>query len=95
MNPVLRGAPMVEAVEAATDGLLEVAALLSPVSCDTSAGYLVEARPLASDKAMSSKKKFVEGNQWHTMKFVLCVRSTSEFDTVSYVFNELEEFVPV
>ena len=88
---------MLEAVEAAANGLSEVATLMSADSFDTSGGYLVEARPLASGGSMSknSKETFVGRKQWHKMKFVLCVRSTSEFDTACNVLNGLEEFVPV
>merc|ERR1719180_617156 len=61
-SPVLgsgaRGAPMLEAVEAATDGLLEVAALISTDTCDTNYCQM----PLASDSEISrsSKETFVE-----------------------------------
>ena len=72
---------MLEAVEAAAGGLSEVAALMSPDSSDTS-DNLVDANDVAI--CTGSEKKLV-----------LCVRSTSEFDTVCNVFNELEEFVLV
>ena len=65
---------MLEAVEAAAEGLSEVASLISPDGCERTS---------------------VGGNQWHNMKLVLCVRSTSEFDTVYNVFNRLKEFVPI
>ena len=89
---MLRGAPMLEAVEAVADGLSEVAALISPNNC----GDLVMARPQASDGTMkeSSARTIGGKQQWHRMMFVLCVRSTFEFDIVCNVFNELEEFVP-
>ena len=90
---MLRGAPMLEAVEAVADGLSEVAALISPNNCDD----LVMARPQASDGAMSKgRERTIGGKQlWQKMKFVLCVRSTFEFDIVCNVFNGLEEFVRV
>ena len=75
---------MPEAVEAVAHGLSEVAALMAPY-CDIS-GDLFITRPLSSDEAM---------NQRHKIKFVLCVRSTFEFDIVCNVFNGLEEFVPL
>ena len=76
---------MPEAVEAVADGLSEVAALMAPHHCDNS-GDLFITRPLSSDEAM---------NQRHKIKFVLCVRSTFEFDIVCNIFNGLEEFVLV
>ena len=83
---------MLEAVQAAAGGLSEVAALMSPDSSDTS-DNLVDANDVAI--CTGSEKTFVGAKQWHKMKLVLCVRSTSEFDTVCNVFNEPEEFVLV
>ena len=84
---------MLEAVEAVADGLSEVAALISPNNCDNP----VMAKPQASDGAMrkSSARMIGWRQQWHKMKFVLCVKSTFEFDIVCNVFNGLEEFVRV
>ena len=79
---------MLEAVEAVADGLSEVAALMCSHHCNIS-GDLFMTRPLANDGSMS------QGSERHKIKFLLCVRSTFEFDIVCNVFNGLEEFVPL
>ena len=87
-----RGAPLHEAVEAVVEGLLAVTALMYPP------GYsedLIKANPLISDR---HRKKSSEGTlvvKREHVKFVLCVRSTFEFETVFNVFNVSEEFVAV
>ena len=85
---------MLEAVEAVADGLSEVSALMCPRNCDLS-GDLFMTRPLASDWAMSQGSEMASVGKRHKIKFVLCVRSTFEFDIVCNVFNGLEEFVPL
>ena len=85
---------MLEAVEAVADGLSEVAALMCPHHCDIS-GDLVMTRPLASDESMSQGSEGTFVGERHEIKFLLCVRSTFEFDIVCDVFNGLEEFVPL
>ena len=90
-----RGAPLHEAVEAVVEGLLAVAALMYPPGyCDNS-GDLIKANPLISDR---HRKKSSEGTlvvKREHVKFVLCVRSTFEFETVFNVFNVSEDFVAV
>ena len=87
-----RGAPLHEAVEAVVEGLLAVTAPMYPPGYS---GDLIKANPLISDR---HRKKNNEGTfvvKREHVKFVLCVRSTFEFDIVCNVFNELEEFVLV
>ena len=87
-----RGAPLHEAVEAVVEGLLAVTALMYPPGYS---GDLIKANPLISDR---QRKKSSEGTlvvKREHVKFVLCVRSTFEFDTVFNVFNVSEDFVAV
>ena len=90
-----RGAPLHEAVEAVVEGLLAAAALMYPPGyCDNS-GDLIKANPLIRDR---HRKKSSEGTlvvKREHVKFVLCVRSTFEFETVFNVFNVSEDFVAV
>ena len=89
-----RGAPLHEAVEAVVEGLLAVAALMYPPGyCDNS-GDLIKANPISDRHRKKSSEGTLVVKREH-VKFVLCVRSTFEFDIVCNVFNELEEFVLV
>ena len=82
---------MPEAVEAVADGLSEVAALMGSHHCETNGGLL----PLVSDGVTTQRSEKTVLGEKHKISFVLCVRSTIEFDIVCNIFNGLEEFVLV
>ena len=81
-------------MEAVADGLSEVAALMASHRCDISGDHFIT-KPLSSDEAMSQGGSERTMGKRHKIRFVLCVRSTFEFDIVCNIFNGLEEFVLV
>ena len=86
-----RGAPLHEAVEAVVEGLLAVTALMYPLGYS---GDLIKANPISDRHRKKSSEGTLVVKREH-VKFVLCVRSTFEFETVFNVFNVSEDFVAV